>query len=59
MLNMVKDTHVALRLPTAVRDGLKKYADADGRTLSGLMAKILNEWLADQQEKEKAAKSKR
>ena len=43
---MVKDDVLNLRVPGDVKQALKRAAEADERSVSGLALKILREWLA-------------
>ena len=38
---------VGIRMATEMRAELEKFAKNDGRTLSGLILKILSDWLKD------------
>ena len=46
---MARDDVLNVRLPTEVKQALRKAAEADyGRSLSAMSVKILSEWLVQQ-----------
>ena len=42
-----KDTMLNVRVPKAVKDAAQKAADDDQRSVSGLVLKVLNDWLTE------------
>jgi hypothetical protein len=44
---MDRDSVLNIRLPTDVKDAARRAADDDGRSLSGMVTRIMSEWLAE------------
>lgn len=43
---MDRDETLIVRLPSAIKEGVRKAAEADhGRSMSGMVVRILSEWL--------------
>jgi hypothetical protein len=44
---MDRDSVLNIRLPTDVKEAARRAADDDGRSLSGMVTRIMSEWLAE------------
>jgi hypothetical protein len=44
---MDRDSVLNIRLPTDVKDAARRAADDDGRSLSGMVTRIMSEWLSE------------
>ena len=46
---MSKDERLGIRVTPEIKAKLEAYAERDGRTVSNLILKILNDWIKEQQ----------
>jgi hypothetical protein len=44
---MDRDSVLNIRLPTDVKDAARRAAEDDGRSLSGMVTRIMSEWLSE------------
>jgi hypothetical protein len=56
---MIKAAMLALRLPQATKAALEKAAKDDMRPVSGLVEKILTDWLRDKEQSQTGLEAKR
>jgi predicted transcriptional regulator len=59
MSKVLKDSTVSLRVPGDLRADLEDLADADQRSMSSLMVKVLREYVARELEQGKGKQSRR
>jgi hypothetical protein len=45
--DMERDSMLNIRLPTDVKDAARRAAEEDGRSLSGMVTRILADWLSE------------
>jgi len=46
---MPKTSSIAIRMDPEIREALKRAAEADGRSLSSMLAKIVADWIKTQE----------
>jgi hypothetical protein len=55
-----RDEVIVVRVPTALKTAIKKAAEDDhGRTMSGMVVRILGEWLTEHEYLQRTSDSKR